>query len=108
MSYPGILEYAFAIAGVVFALPGAIFVAWGTTSRWRILGALSGFAGAVAGFFIGLFIWFVPLQTTRIDPLTLTLVFFLLCSITGLVGGLAFNFFFNGSQQPPRGTQVEF
>src|SRR5215475_6515938 len=105
MSYPTLMDYLFAAAGTLVALAGAVFVAWGTTSRWRILGALCGFAGAVAGYFIGLFLWFVPLKTTRIDDLTLTLTYFLLCSITGLLGGLAFNFIFNGSSQPPRGTQ---
>ena len=109
MPHIDISSIIWASIGAVVALPAALYVAWMATARWKLLGLLSGFLGVVFGLVAAFFLWINVLATTPLlDGPTFMLTTLLLCSVTGLIGVLLFNFLFGTTNSQSRSTQVEF
>lgn len=101
--------YIWGAIGALIGAPGALYTAYMTTPRWKVLGMLSGLIGVVVGYFLVFYLWGTVLGTTKtLDNLTLFFVCLLFCSVTGVIAALLFNFLFNGSNQPSRNSQVEY
>ena len=101
--------YIWGAIGAIIGAPGALYVAYMTTPRWKALGVLSGLIGVVVGYFLVYYLWATVLNTSKaLDNLTLFVVCLLFCSVTGVIGALLFNFLFNGSTPQSRNSQVEY
>lgn len=93
--------------GTLFAIPGVLLIATGTVQRMKFGAALGALVGAIAGYFITLFVWGVPLDSVHLEGAVLFSATIFISSVTGVMGALLVNFLFAGSP-PARSSQVEF
>lgn len=93
--------------GTLLAIPVAIATALSAVQRLKVGAALGALIGAIAGYFITLFVWGVPLASIHLEGAVLLAATFFISAVTGIIGALLVNFLFAGSP-PVRSSQVEF